>query len=390
MSDDPESCSKVLPINTENVFSILDSNELVIIIFYLQYDSKYNQFESIVNEAAMKVFELYPDTGKVVFGKSCCSEKWIYSGRYDLYVHDLYIKVFIHGKLSRIYFNDLDYSSVEELVSYVQKRLDGSIQEISSTCSIPDNPKAHSKVITGYFKNKYSPAYQTFRKVSMNLMDICRFYAGFGEKYTTMYSDNQNESLIIFKISNQPSPEFEQEIFSGDSSDYESLYAWGTKSCLQSTSEITFDNAMELEIDQHISFILFYNPDDLKPVKQFKDIIKRDLEEWRNNLKFFTADGQTFSPKLQQIGKTITDLPFVILNCFSTIHLFPENFSTQHDLKKYIQNYYLPRKKRTIDVYPNYIFHLFRKISKEPVKLEKIILSSSDSDEEDLGFGLFD
>lgn len=58
---------------------VLDSNELVIIIFYLQYDSKYNQFESIVNEAAMKVFELYPDPGKVVFGKSCCSEKCKYN-----------------------------------------------------------------------------------------------------------------------------------------------------------------------------------------------------------------------------------------------------------------------------------------------------------------------
>ncbi|XP_016656180.1 endoplasmic reticulum resident protein 44-like isoform X2 [Acyrthosiphon pisum] len=345
MSDGPESSSKVLPINTENVFSILDSNELVVIIFYTQYDSKYSKFESIVNEAAMKVFELYSDPGKVVFGKSCCSEKWIYSGGYKFYVHDLYIKVFIHGKLSTVYFNNLDYMSVQEFVSYVQNRLDGSIQEISSTCSIPDNPKvAHAKAITGYFKNKYSSAYRIFRKVSMNLMDICRFYAGFGEKYSTMYSGNQNESLIIFKISDQPSPEFEQEIFSGDSSDYESLYAWGTKSCLQSTSEITFDNAMELDIDQNISLILFYNPDDLKPVRQFKDIIKTDLEEWRDRFKFFTADGQTFSLKLQQIGKTITDLPFVILNSFNTIYFFPENinFTTHHELKKCIQNYYLP------------------------------------------------
>jgi len=59
-------------------------------------------------------------------------------------------------------------------------------------------------------------------------------------------------------------------------------------------------------------------------------------------------------------------------------------------LKKYIQNYYLPLRKRTVNVFPNYIFHIFRKTSKGPVKLEKIILSSSDGDEEDLGYGLFD
>jgi len=92
-------------------------------------------------------------------------------------------------------------------------------------------------------------------------------------------SDNTNESLIVFKIANQPSPEFEQDIFTGNSSDYESLHTWGTRNCLMSTSEITFDNVIDMkrEID---SLVLFYNPDDLEPIKQFKDIIKKDLGEW--------------------------------------------------------------------------------------------------------------
>jgi len=99
-----------------------------------------------------------------------------------------------------------------------------------------------------------------------------------------MYSDDQNESLITFKISNQPSPEFEQEIFSGDSSDYDSFYNWGEKKILHSTSEITFDNAEEIQKDRQLSLILFYNPNDLKPVKRFKDNIKMGFNEYFNSV----------------------------------------------------------------------------------------------------------
>jgi len=97
-----------------------------------------------------------------------------------------------------------------------------------------------------------------------------------------MYHDrDHNKSVIIFKISNQPSPaEFEQETFKGNSLDFGSLYNWANGNLLYSTSEITFDNSEEIQKDRPISIILFYNPDDLEPVKRFKDNIRTDLKEY--------------------------------------------------------------------------------------------------------------
>jgi len=58
---------------------VLDSNELVVIIFYNEYESEYSKYAPIINEAATKVSELYPNPGKVVFGKAQCYDKCMYS-----------------------------------------------------------------------------------------------------------------------------------------------------------------------------------------------------------------------------------------------------------------------------------------------------------------------
>lgn len=91
-----------------------------------------------------------------------------------------------------------------------------------------------------------------------------------------------NKPLIIFRLPNQPSPKFEQEIFKGNSSNYESLNIWATKNCLLSTFEITFENANEIRKGYLPYLVLFYKPEDLGPVEQFKKIVKTDLEEWRS------------------------------------------------------------------------------------------------------------
>jgi len=96
-----------------------------------------------------------------------------------------------------------------------------------------------------------------------------------------MYPDrDHNKPLITFKISNQPFTEFEQDIFKSNSLDFESLYNWANENVSYSTSEIKFDNSEEIQKDHPISLIMFYNPDDLEPVKRFKDIVKTDLKDY--------------------------------------------------------------------------------------------------------------
>jgi len=110
-----------------------------------------------------------------------------------------------------------------------------------------------------------------------------------------------------------------------------------------------------------------------------------------DRLNFLTANGITFSQKLQQIGKSITNLPFILVFHVYEIHDFPENFNftARHELKTYIDNFYLPYKERTVHLIPSYRFNFFSIISREPVKIEYVPYIS-DSDESDPGYGLFD
>ncbi|XP_060881189.1 endoplasmic reticulum resident protein 44-like isoform X2 [Metopolophium dirhodum] len=401
MSENPESSSKVLQINTENVYKIFECNELVVLLFCSCYENPCI-YESTFKTVSVKVSELYPDPGKVVIGKASRHGTWTeyYSTPHYSNLPFYYkpsVRLFINGKLAtKSFISDI---TVSNIVSYIQKLLDDSISEISSIC-IPNNPtNAYEKFMIGYFKNKNSPDYQIFKKCSMVFMGDCQFYAGFGEEFCTMYSDNQNESLIIFKISNQPSPEFEQEIFSGDSSDYESLYNWGEKNILYSTSEITFDNAEEMLKDRPPSLILFYNPDDLKPVKRFKDNIKTVLKEYCNNtynqINFLTANGALFSKHLQEIEKSQTDLPFLLLVRRGTIYQFPENYNvtslmSYQQLKVLIKDFFTnnhnfkyysnERRDKSRCIHPVYRFNLFCEFSSKPEKIDRNYMPDSVED----------
>ncbi|CAI6368263.1 unnamed protein product [Macrosiphum euphorbiae] len=412
MSENPESSSKALKINKENVYKIFECNELVVIIFCSCYYQLTCIHKSTFEEVSVKVSELYPDPGKVVVGTSYPYETWTeYYSTSEQYNHPFHskpnVRFFINGKLAtKSFISDI---TVSNIVSYIQKLLDNSIQEISSALCIPNKPtNAYEKFMIGYFKNKNSQAYQIFKKLSMVFMGDFQFYAGFGEEFCTMYSDNQNKSLIIFKISNQPSPEFEQEIFSDDSSDYESLYDWGEKHSLYSTSEITFDNAEEMLKDRPLSLILFYNPDDLKPVKRFKDNIKRVLKEYcigvHNRINFLTANGAQFSKNLLEIEKSQTDLPFLLFFRYDTIYRFPENYDvttlvSYQQLKTLLKDlfssnrYYgrydrYERQDKSGSIHPAYRFNLFCKFSSKPEKIDRNYIP--DSIENYFSVSLFD
>ncbi|XP_022171519.1 endoplasmic reticulum resident protein 44-like [Myzus persicae] len=399
ISENSASSSKIVEIDWKNVSQIFEYNELVVIIFEANYNREPCKHEYILEQVAIKVSELYPDPGKVIIGKSYYYEDWLeYYSQESKPDYEYYhtVRLFINGKLARkLFSSDIIVSNI---VSYIQNLLDNSLQVISSIC-LPNNPtKAYEKVIIGYFKNKNSPDYQFFKKLSMILMGDCQFYAGFGEEYCSKYPDSDhNKSLIIFKISNQPSPEFEQEIFRGDSLDFEQFYDWVNKNVLYSTSEITFDNAEEIQKDRQIYLILFYNPDDLKPVKRFKDKIKTDLKEYCKRINFLTANGSTFSKKLQEIEKCQTDLPFLLLVQRGVIYQFPENYDVNimlsyQQLKTLIdsffsnksyynyRHYYEKERDKSDFILPVYRFNLFCEFSNKPVKIHRQHIPDSADD----------
>ena len=60
---------------------------------------------------------------------------------------------------------------------------------------------------------------------------------------------------------------------------YDELNAWAGDKCTPLVREITFENAEELTEEGLPFLILFHAPDDNESIKQYSDIVQRELME---------------------------------------------------------------------------------------------------------------
>ena len=73
--------------------------------------------------------------------------------------------------------------SAESFVKFVEEQTTDPIIEFQSLEEL-QNLDDKKRYILGYFEQKASPEYETFRKMASNLKDDCVFYAGFGDVST--------------------------------------------------------------------------------------------------------------------------------------------------------------------------------------------------------------
>lgn len=67
------------------------------------------------------------------------------------------------------------------------------------------------------------------------------------------------------------------ETYKGGLSNFDELNIWVQEKCVPLVREITFENAEELTEEGLPFLILFYNPDNLDPVKDYKAIVETQL-----------------------------------------------------------------------------------------------------------------
>ena len=79
--------------------------------------------------------------------------------------------------------------------------------------------------------------------------------------YITNYQDNTEFLFIIFSYS------------------YDELNAWAVDKCSPLVREITFENAEELTEEGLPFLILFHAPEDNESIKQYSDIVLKELME---------------------------------------------------------------------------------------------------------------
>lgn len=129
-------------------------------------------------------------------------------------------------------------------------------------------------------------------------------------------------------------------IYPGSLTNFNQLYDWVQNQCIPLVREITFDNAEQLTEDRIPFMILFYKPGDTESIRQYTEVIKRELRDEASSIHFLTANGKKFEHPLLHLSKTINDLPLIVIDSFRHMYTFPK-FSDIHvpnKLKQFIKD----------------------------------------------------
>merc|ERR1719150_287451 len=181
--------------------------------------------------------------------------------------------------------------------------------------------------------------HQNFRKAAMSLKDNCQFYAGFGDVVARMHPHSHD--IVAYRPAKARTND-EDEAYTGELRNAETFLAWAQEKCNPLVREITFENAEELTEEGLPFLILFHHPDDTQSVKDYNDLVKRELMGEKSQVTFLTADGVKFAHPLHHLGKSKDDLPLIAIDSFRHMYLFPK-YEDMHEpgkLKQFLQDLY--------------------------------------------------
>ena len=162
------------------------------------------------------------------------------------------------------------------------------------------------KHIVGFLKNNEDDSYKSFIEAAADFQNECSFHFSLGHQDDQVFFD-------AIKV---------QETFEGNLSYFSAFSNWVEDKCTPLVKEITFQNAEEITEEGKPLMILFHDPDDTDSLKQYNDVIEKDLIEERHNVNFLSADGNVFLHPLYHLGKTIEDLPVIIIDSIHHMYLF--------------------------------------------------------------------
>lgn len=90
------------------------------------------------------------------------------------------------------------------------------------------------------------------------------------------FSEFLGQPIIVFRPDVALSHD-NDETYTGKLTDYDELNVWIQDKCVPLVREITFENAEELTEEGLPFLILFYNPDNLDIIKDYKTIVETQL-----------------------------------------------------------------------------------------------------------------
>ena len=119
--------------------------------------------------------------------------------------------------------------------------------------------------------------------------------------------------------------------------------------------EITFENAEELTEEGLPFLILFRKPEDEASLKEYTELVQRELMSEKASVNFLVADGLKFAHPLSHLGKSKDDLPLIAVDSFRHMYLFPkyENIRVPGKMKQFLQDLYSGKLHREFHYGPD-------------------------------------
>ncbi|EDV93382.1 endoplasmic reticulum resident protein 44 [Drosophila grimshawi] len=310
-----------IQVDENNVHNIAHSNELVLLLFYTQQCQFSANLLPIFDDAADEFRSLFGDSGKVMLGKVDCHKKMEMARHYKIYKYPT-IKVVRHGYVGRQEYRG--QRSLKAIKQFVFKELLDPIEKFDSLNELKG--LANSKlIVTGYFEHKHHTEYEIYRKAASNLKDYCQFYVKFSKSHVpnsiTFRGDLVNTSHMEFL---------------GNLSNYTNVLRWCQQNCYPAVRELTFENAEAITEEGKPLVILFHKKEDIAAPKAFAKVVNEELQAELDNLIFVTGDSETFTHPIRHVHLTEADLPFIAIDCFASIFLFP-NYKHLHIPGKFKQ-----------------------------------------------------
>lgn len=341
-------------VGMHNVSELVDSNGLVLLLFYSNRCHYSMQLLPIFDAAADQLHSRLGGSGQLALGKVNCDEEPEMENYYDIGKYPT-IKIVRFQHVSKNEYRG--QRSLEAIMVFAIEEIQDPIQQFVSLKDLYDL-SSHKYLVIGHYQDKSSVEYDAYRKAASNLKDHCHFHVNFNASHaqnslTFRQNMNHTESLSMF---------------TGNMSSQEDLLNWFHETCIPIVRTLTFYNAEEITEEGKPLVILFHHPQDTTSRKDFEKVINTELIDELEYVNFLTADGKLFASPLSHMKKTEADLPFIAIDTF--MHMYPfRNYDDLHKpgmLKQFVGSL------STGDLHWNYHFGDFVESASQPEEKEYV------------------
>lgn len=319
--------SKIIELNLENFYEVIDNNPFVVVEFYAPWCGACKKFAPEY-EAVAEHME-----GLAVFAKmNAWNEEYV----------DITRKYEVSGYPTIIFFQNGDHSGIpynghndgNELVETINKKIRVPIIQIKDIEVFTKFSTSERVVIVGFFDDTSSPEWEKFSEIAKKLKEQFLFGAVVGDKQMSAEYHAPVPGVIMFQ-------QFEEgDRINLPGSKFDELEKWIFENMFPLVADISKEN-QKIYVKSGIP-IGFFFVNTQEERNHFEPILKELAVETRNKLNFVFIDWTKYGNQAKKLALSGTKVPcFAIENTTTQLHYaFNEQKDlTLENLRDFVQSY---------------------------------------------------